>query len=169
MKQDFIRENPAIIRALGAVMDRKAERIPVIEHTFSPTFEDRMNRLVRAQDKSYYRFVNTGAKRAVLALAVVILLLITMVFSVSALREPVVQFIAEIYEMFFPSDEPEWMYELETTRYLQEGETAPTTAARQGAGARTKRLASRATPTPGLICPPANWSCAQNTHCTHRA
>jgi len=138
MKQDFIRENPAIIRALGVAMDRKVERIPVIQHTFSPAFEGRMNRLLRAQDKSYYRFVNTGAKRAVLALAVVILLLITMVFSVSALREPVVQFIAEIYEIFFPRDEPEWMYELESTRYLQEGETAPTTTARQGSGRADK-------------------------------
>ena len=86
------------------------------------------------QAKSYHRFVNTGAKRALLALAVVMLLLITMVFSVSALREPVVEFFSEIYQMFFHRDEPEWMYELETTRWREEGETAPTTTARQGSG-----------------------------------
>ena len=87
-----------------------------------------------------YRFVNTGAKRALLAMAVVMLLLITMVFSVSALREPVVEFIAEIYHMFFPGDKPEYLYELETTRYLQEGETGPTTAVWQGSG-RTDKAA----------------------------
>ena len=89
-------------------------------------------------EKPYYRFVNTNAKKAMLALAAVILLLITMIFSVSALREPVVQFLKEVYESFFPSDVPEWMYELETTRYLQEGETAPTTAAQHGSGRENK-------------------------------
>jgi len=52
------------------------------------------------QAKPYHRFVNTSAKRAVLALVTAILLLITMVFSVSALREPVVRFIVEVYEKF---------------------------------------------------------------------
>jgi len=92
----------------------------------------------KEKTKPYYRFVNTVPKRAMFALAVVMLLLITMIFSVSALREPVVEFISEIYHMFFPSDVPEWMYELETTRYLQEGETAPTTAAQHGSGRENK-------------------------------
>jgi len=82
----------------------------------------------KEETKPYFRFVNTGAKRTLLALAVVMLLLITMVFSVSALREPVMEFISEIYHMFFPSDAPEWMYERETTRYLQEDGIAPTVA-----------------------------------------
>jgi len=91
-----------------------------------------------AQAKPYYRFVNTSAKKALLALAVAFILLITMIFSVSALREPVVQFLAEVYEMIFHRDEPEWMYAQETTRYLQEGETAPTTAVWHGSGREGK-------------------------------
>ena len=76
----------------------------------------------------------TNARKAGLILLAAILLLITMIFSISALREPVVQFLTEVYEFFFHSDEPEWMYEQETTRYLQEGETAPTTATWHGSG-----------------------------------
>jgi len=100
MKQDFIQANPVILRALGEAMDRRVERIPATERTFSPAFEQRMNRLIRAQSKPYYRFVNTTPKKALLALAAAVLLMITMMFSVSALREPVVRFIVEVYEKF---------------------------------------------------------------------
>jgi len=100
MKQDFIQANPMILRALGEAMDRRVERIPATERTFSPAFEQRMNRLICAQSKPYYRFVNTTPKKALLALAAAILLMITMMFSVSALREPVVRFIVEVYEKF---------------------------------------------------------------------
>ena len=100
MTQDFISGNPALVRALGDAMDRKVERIPIVEHTFSPAFERRMNRLIRAQSRPGYRLVNTNAKKAVLALAAAILLLVTLMFSVSALREPVVRFIVEVYEKF---------------------------------------------------------------------
>jgi len=81
-------------------MDQRVEAIPIIEHTFSPEFEQRMERRIRAQEKPYYRLINTNAKKAVLALAATFILMITMVFSVSALREPVVRFIVEVYEKF---------------------------------------------------------------------
>ena len=100
MKQDFIQRNPMLLMAIGEAMDRRVERIPVAEHTFSPAFEQKMNRLIRAQSKPYYRFVNTKPKKAVLALAAVLIMLLTTVFSVSALREPVVRFIVEVYEKF---------------------------------------------------------------------
>ena len=100
MQRKFIEHNPLIHKALGEIMDRRVEAIPVIEHTFSPEFERRMERLIRTQEKPYYRLVNTNAKKAVLALAAAFILLITMVFSVSALREPVIRFIVEVYEKF---------------------------------------------------------------------
>jgi len=100
MKQDYIQRNPMILLAIGEAMDRRVERIPVAEHTFSPAFERKMNRVIRAQSKPYFRFVNTNAKKAVLALATALLILLTMVFSVAALREPVVRFIVEVYEKF---------------------------------------------------------------------
>ena len=98
MKRDFIQNNPMILRALGESMDRKVEQLPEVEHTFSPAFEQRMDRLIRAQSRPYYRYVNTGMKKAVLALAAVFLLLTALMFSVSALREPVVRFIVKVYE-----------------------------------------------------------------------
>jgi len=100
VKKDFVSENPMITQALGELMDRRVEAIPIVGHTFSPAFERRMNRLTRQVSKPYYHLVNTNAKKAVLALAATIILFITMVFSVSALREPVVRFIVEIYEKF---------------------------------------------------------------------
>ena len=100
MQRKYIEHNPLIHKALGEIMDRRVEAIPVIEHTFSPEFEQRMERLIRAQEKPYYRLINTNAKKAVLALAATFILMITTVFSVSALREPVVRFIVEVYEKF---------------------------------------------------------------------
>ena len=93
--------------------------------------KEAMPRPEGAQSKPYYRYYNTGAKKALLALAAVILLLITMVFSVSALREPVVEFLTEIYHMFFPSDEPDSRYELGG---VEEDIADSTTAAWQGSG-----------------------------------
>jgi len=111
VKQDYIQQNPMIIRAIGEAMDRKVKRIPIVEYVFSPTFERKMNRLIRIQSKPYYRFVDTSPKKAVLALAAALVLMIAMVFSVSALREPVVRFIVEVYEkfssVFFHSGEEE--------------------------------------------------------------
>ena len=77
------------------------------------------------------RLVNTSAKKALLALAVAFILLIAMIFSVSALREPVVEFLTEIYHMFFSSNEPDSSYELGG---VEEDIHDSTTAAWQGSG-----------------------------------
>jgi len=66
----------------------------------SPAFERRMQKLIRAERKPYYRFINTNGKKAVLALAATLILFVTMVFSVSALREPTVRFFMDVYEKF---------------------------------------------------------------------
>ena len=100
MKHDFLKDNPEIVRALGDFMDRKVEQIPIVEHTFSPAFVRRMERLSRQVSKPYFHLVNTNAKKAALALAAAFIIMLTMVFSVSALREPVVRFIIEVYEKF---------------------------------------------------------------------
>lgn len=67
---------------------------------YSPAFERKMDRLIRAQRKPYFPLVNTSFKRAFLAATIAVIMLITMVFSVSALREPVVRFFVEVYETF---------------------------------------------------------------------
>jgi len=87
------------------LFDRQTQKCDLLEAsmepvTFSPKFERKMERLLRVYKKPYYPLINTGFKKAVLAMAAIIILLTTMVFSVSALREPVVRFIVEVYEKF---------------------------------------------------------------------
>lgn len=70
-----------------------------IDFTFSEKFIKRMNKLIRAQRKSYYKFINTAAKRAAVIFAAIITLF-TASLSVKAIREPVVRFIKQVYETF---------------------------------------------------------------------
>jgi len=104
MKHDFIRENPLLIQALRQAQDEKTDALVEASksstHVASDHFKGEMERLLQAQRKPYYKYTNTQAKRAMLAFAAVLILMITMVFSVSALREPVVKFFVEVYELF---------------------------------------------------------------------
>ena len=70
-----------------------------IDFTFSEKFIKRMDKLIRAQRKSYYKFINTAAKRAAVIFAAIITLF-TASLSVKAIREPVVRFIRQVYETF---------------------------------------------------------------------
>ena len=102
MKIDSLWGSPQFKKALFDVQTEESELYadntdPV---SFSSAFERRMARLMRAQRQPYYPLVNTNVKKALLALAAAFLLLATMVLSVSALREPVVQFFVEAYEKF---------------------------------------------------------------------
>jgi len=95
-------KSPQFRQALFDVQTAECERyaasaVPV---TFSPAFERRMERLIRVRRKPYYPLISTRPRRILLSFAVILLLLLSMVFSVSALREPVVRFIVEVYEKF---------------------------------------------------------------------
>ena len=70
-----------------------------IDFTFSEKFIKRMDKLIRAQRKSYYKFINTAAKRAAVIFAAIITLF-TASLSVKAIREPVVRFVKRVYETF---------------------------------------------------------------------
>ena len=70
-----------------------------IDFTFSEKFIKRMDKLIRAQKKSYYKFINTAGKRVAVIFAAIITLF-TASLSVKAIREPVVRFIKQIYETF---------------------------------------------------------------------
>ena len=102
MTMDDLLNSPLFKQVLFDVHDEECERFAATMEpvTFSPKFERKMDRLLRAQRKPYYPLVNTGFKKAVLAMVVVLILMITMVFSVSALREPVIRFFVEVYEKF---------------------------------------------------------------------
>jgi len=127
MKQDFIRDNPLIIQALRENQNKKADALMEaaenLHFPFSPAFEQRMERLIRAQRKPYYPLVSTRARKTMLALAAVLILLTTLVFSVSALRVPVIRFIVETYEkfsaiFFVPEDDPARLPETVESIYI---------------------------------------------------
>ena len=67
-----------------------------------------MDKLIKAQRKSYYFLINTAAKR-VAVIFVAFLTLFTASMSVKAIREPVINFVVEVYESF--------------TRYFFDGDT----------------------------------------------
>ena len=89
--------------AFREVVSSEFAQIPTdedsIDFTFSEKFIKRMDKLIRAQRKSYYKFINTVAKRAAVIFAAIITLF-TASLSVKAIREPVVRFIRQVYETF---------------------------------------------------------------------
>ena len=89
--------------AFREVVSSEFAQIPTdedsIDFTFSEKFIKRMDKLIRAQRKSYYKFINTAAKRAAVIFAAIITLF-TASLSVKAIREPVVRFIRQVYETF---------------------------------------------------------------------
>ena len=66
-------------------------------YTLSPRFERQMARWLSRQRKPYYPYVNKAWKRTLIA-ATVALLLFAASMSVSAIRQPVVRFMVEVYE-----------------------------------------------------------------------
>ena len=67
--------------------------------TFSEAFEKKMQKLIRAQKKSYYLINTVGKRVAVIILAIMISLTAT-TFGVKAIRESVIKFITETFEKF---------------------------------------------------------------------
>jgi hypothetical protein len=115
VKGDFIRDNPQIIQALREAQNKKTDALLAVaencDHTFSPRFEQQMDRLIRAQRKPYYPLIRTNGRKAVLALAAAFILMMSLVFGVSALRKSFVEILTETYEkfstIFFVQSEPE--------------------------------------------------------------
>ena len=89
--------------AFREVVSSEFAQIPTdedsIDFTFSEKFIKRMDKLIRAQKKSYYKFINTAGKRVAVIFAAIITLF-TASLSVKAIREPVVRFIKQVYETF---------------------------------------------------------------------
>lgn len=63
------------------------------EHTFSPQFEKKMQKLIKRRKKPYYSMVNTALKRAAVIVLAVFITAFTAVMSVDALRKPFISFI----------------------------------------------------------------------------
>lgn len=94
-------------RAFREVAALEFKDIPLnedeIDYTFSSKFEKSMNKLIRSEKKTYWRFVNTAYKKAILV-AVIIAVMLSSVLSVSAVRKSIINFIVKIYESFVSFD-----------------------------------------------------------------
>lgn len=90
----------------------------------SEKFNQRMAKLLRRQQKFYYNWVNTVAKRVACVLIILFLAAATTTFSVEAFREPFLRFITETFEkyteIFFPEDEEETLFEPTLPTYIPE-------------------------------------------------
>lgn len=71
-----------------------------LHHVFSPRFERKMRRLIRAEAKGYWKLIDTAAKRAVLVAALIAALLST-ALAIRPVRQRVIQFFVEVYEEYF--------------------------------------------------------------------
>ena len=102
MTMEELLNSPQFKQALFDVHNQECERFAATMEpvTFSPKFKRKMARLLWAQRKPYYPLMNTSFKKAVLAMALTIVLMMTTIFSVSALREPVIRFFVEAYKKF---------------------------------------------------------------------
>lgn len=71
-----------------------------LEYSFSPGFRRKMQRIVRAQAHGYWQFVNTAAKRVIVA-AAVIMILLTSAMAIKPIRQCVIKFFVDVYEEYF--------------------------------------------------------------------
>lgn len=90
LKQAF---RESISQEFAAIPATDAE----IDYTFSPRFESKMNRLIRAQKRAGWRFVNTRAKKVWIIAAVIVSLLVT-AFCFPPVRDAVTGFFVSTYD-----------------------------------------------------------------------
>lgn len=88
--------------AFREVMDKEFSHLPKesdIDYEFSKAFNKKMEKIIKEQRKSYWSLINSTPKKVAIV-CIVIITLFTMLFSVQAIREPIVTFFTEIYETF---------------------------------------------------------------------
>lgn len=85
-----------------ALTDEYGSMLPEVieEHVFSPGFENRMNKLVKRRNRSYYMMINTAGKRIACIAGIVFIVSFSTVMSVSALREAFKDLFINIYKRF---------------------------------------------------------------------
>ena len=90
--------------AFRSVMAQEFDWVPTsedaIDYTFSPEFERKMNKLIKAEKSTYWHWINTAGKRAAIIL-IALACVFSAAFSVEAVRETVVGFITEIFAGFW--------------------------------------------------------------------
>lgn len=95
--------NDELTKALKDVYNEKYKYIPDKENyltwNFSDDFIKKMDKLIARQKKVYWKYTNSFWKKSVLVILTV-LFTFTSAMSVSAFREPVIDFIIKIYDEF---------------------------------------------------------------------
>ena len=71
-----------------------------LDYTFSPVFQRKIQRIIRAQVHGYWNMVNTVGKRIAIA-AVIIAMLLTTAMAIKPIRERVIKFFVDVYEECF--------------------------------------------------------------------
>lgn len=94
-KSEFLNALSNVVSEQFAVIPREDE----IKDMISVRFDRRMKKLVKQQKRFYWVFINTTAKRAAVLLLIILLLLISGL-SVSAIRDPALRVIKEIYDTY---------------------------------------------------------------------
>lgn len=92
-----------LAQALQEDLDAKMAQLPPeneVDFEFSEEFESDMQKLLNRASKPYYYFINTVGKRVAVIAVVLFIALTTTVFSVEALRKPVVKFFVTFFEKF---------------------------------------------------------------------
>lgn len=72
----------------------------MVTHDFSPEFERNMNLMMKRQRKPYYSITNSPMKKITLGFVAALIFSMTMVMSVSALREGFFDMVQQIFEKF---------------------------------------------------------------------
>lgn len=80
----------------NAFIDAQLVGYTVKQHTFSDEFERKMQNLIRNQ-KGFLKLINTTGKKVACVLLSILILATSTVFSVEALREPVIEAIQEFF------------------------------------------------------------------------
>lgn len=92
-------ENNNFKKAIAeALIPEYETAVPIIEtHTFSPRFENNMEKLIGRRNKPYYMLINTAGKRAAGIIIGVIIASAATIISVDALREGFIDFFTRIF------------------------------------------------------------------------
>lgn len=120
-----------LIQAFELYNKKLCESLPTdeeLEHiTFSDAFENKLQKLIAAQKKSYFYLINTVGKRVAIIITAIIITLTATTFGVKAIRETVIEFITETFERFTKvsvvDDEPDVQIEFvkAAPMYVPEG------------------------------------------------
>lgn len=99
-----IENQKLLIEAFDFYAVQKCKALPSDEVlspiTFSESLEEKMQRLIARQKKSWFYLVNTAAKKVAVIILAVLIGVTATTFSVKSLRQSAIKFITETYEKF---------------------------------------------------------------------